>query len=240
MNRLIEFNSAMEKSKAKEINLKEVFAVIKKRYLVVLAIVVIFGLLGFVYGQLSTNPLYQTSSRIIIKAGAEDRATLQVIMKDSTIMEKVVERLKIDRSPEAVAGQITVQSIDGSQVVSISVIDTDPIMAASIADTTATVFKEEIPKIVGFNDVQLLSEANVNPYPINDTGNRTFIISIILGLVLGIGLVFFLDSLDDTVQSVQDVEDYLGTPVLGNVSKMKKHNFKKRNKTEKQLENGGE
>ena len=95
MNRLIEFNSAMEKSKAKEINLKEVFAVIKKRYLVVLAIVVIFGLLGFIYGQLSTNPLYQTSSRIIIKAGAEDRTTLQVIMKDSTIMEKVVERLKI-------------------------------------------------------------------------------------------------------------------------------------------------
>ena len=33
MNRLIEFNSAMEKSKAKEINLKELFAVIKKRYL---------------------------------------------------------------------------------------------------------------------------------------------------------------------------------------------------------------
>ena len=65
-------------------------------------------------------------------------------------------------------------------------------------------------------------------------------ISIVLGLVLGIGLVFFLDSLDDTVQSVQDVEDYLGTPVLGNVSKMKKQNFKKRNKTEKQLENGGE
>ena len=150
MNRLIESNSAMEKSKAKEINLKEVFAVIKKRYWMVLALMVIFGLLGFIYGQLSTNPLYQTSSRIIIKAGAEDRTTLQVIMKDSTIMEKVVERLKIDRSPEALAGQITVQSIDNSQVVSISVIDSDPTMAASIANTTAKVFKEEIPKYCWF------------------------------------------------------------------------------------------
>lgn len=239
MNRLIEFNSTMEKSKAKEINLKEVFAIIKKRYWMVLTIVAIFGFLGFIYSQISTNPLYQTSSRIIIKAGAEDRTTLQVIMKDSTIMKKVAERLKIDRSPEALAGQITVQSIDGSQVVSISVIDADPTLAASIANTTATVFKEEIPNIVDFNDVHILSEANVNSSPINDSGNRTFIISIVLGLVLGVGLVFLLDSLDDTVQTVQDVEDYLGTPVLGNVSKMKKQNFKKRNKKEKPIENGG-
>ena len=120
------------------------------------------------------------------------------------------------------------QSIDDSQVVSISVIDSDPTMAASIANTTAKVFKEEIPNIVGFNDVQLLSDANVNPYPINDTGNRTFMIGIVLGLVLGIGLVFFLDSLDDTVQSVQDVEDYLGTPVLGKCFENEKTEFQKK------------
>ena len=107
-------------------------------------------LLGFVYSQISTTLLYQSSSRIIINADAEDRKTLQVIMKDSTIMEKVVERLKLDRSPEALAGQITVQSIDDSQVVSIGVIDTDPTMAANIANTTAKVFKEEIPKYCWF------------------------------------------------------------------------------------------
>ena len=68
--------------------------------------------------------MYQTSSRIIINADAEYRKTLQVIMKDSTIMEKVVQNLNLDRSPEALAGQISVQSIDASQVVSIGVIDT--------------------------------------------------------------------------------------------------------------------
>ena len=47
-------------------------------------------------------------------------------MKDPTIMEKVAQDLNLKRSPEALAGQITVQSIDTSQVVSISVIDSDP------------------------------------------------------------------------------------------------------------------
>ena len=77
-------------------------------------------------------------------------------------MEKVVQDLNLDRSPETLAGQITVQSIDASQVVSISVVDTDPKMAANIANTTAKVFKEEILNIVGFNNVQLLSDAKID------------------------------------------------------------------------------
>ena len=38
------------------------------------------------------QPLYQSSSRIIINADAEYRKTLQVIIKDATIMEKGVSR----------------------------------------------------------------------------------------------------------------------------------------------------
>ena len=93
------------------------------------------------------------------------------------------------------------QSIDTSQVVSISVIDSDPTVAASIANTTAKVFKEEIPNIIGFKDVQLLSDAKVVPFPINDSGNRMIMIGFIIGLVAGIGLVFLLESLDDSVKS---------------------------------------
>ena len=143
------------------------------------------------YSAFSTTPLYQTSSRIIINADAEYRKTLQVIIEDSTIMEKVSQELNLERSPETLAGQITVQSIDASQVVSISAIDTNPEMAASIANTTAKVFKEEIVNIVSFNNIQLLSDAQVNNHPINDNQTRTILIGLIIGLVAGIGLVSF-------------------------------------------------
>ena len=101
-------------------------------------------------------------------------------------------------------------------------------MAASIANTTAKVFKEEIPNIIGFNDVQLLSDAKVVPYPINDNGNRMVMIGFVLGLVAGIGLVFLLESLDDSVKSEEDVEEFLGVPVLGKVSKMNKKELEKK------------
>ena len=228
MNRGNKTNQSTENQVAKEINLKELFAVIKKRFWVAAVITVLFTLVAGVYSTFSTNLLYQTSSRIIIKAGAEDRTTLQVIMKDPTIMGKVVQELKLERSPEVLAGQITVQSIDTSQVVSISVIDSDPTVAASIANTTAKVFKEEIPNIIGFNDVQLLSDAKVVPFPINDNGNRMVMIGFVLGIVAGIGLVFLLESLDDSVKSEEDVEEFLGIPVLGKVPKMVRKNLKKK------------
>ena len=161
MNSLKKINQTMERPMAKEINLKDLFRVIKKRLWIVVVLTVLFTIIGGVYSTYLTTLLYHSSSRIIINADAEYRKTLQVIIKDSTIMEKVVQDLNSDRSPEALAGQITVQSIDTSQVVSIGVVDTDPELAANIANTTAKVFKEEIPNIVGFNNIQLLSDAKV-------------------------------------------------------------------------------
>ncbi|WP_121610108.1 YveK family protein [Mesobacillus foraminis] len=212
----------------REIDLKEVVDIIRKRIWIVLMITVITTIGGAAYGAKTTTLLYQASTNIIIGADAEYMKTLQVIIKNITVLEKVVKELNLDRTPEALATQISVQSLDGSQVVSINVVDTNPELAADIANTTASVFKREIPKIVDFKDVSLLSPAKVNPYPINETQNRTIIISLIFGLAISIGLAFLLDSFDDTIRPDQDMEDSLGLPLLGKVPKMTKKNIKKK------------
>lgn len=229
------------KRPAKEINLKEIFCVIKNRIWVILAITIFTTVAGIAYSYFNKPTLlYQSSTRIIIGANADLMKTLQVIIRDTTVLEKVVKDLDIERSSEALAGQISVQSIEGSQVVSINVVDADPVLAAELANTTARVFKEEVPKIVGFNDVKNLSEAKVNPYPINENNNRTSILAFVVGLVLGIGLAFLLDSLDDTIGSEREIEELLGLPVLGRVSKMNKKNIKKKGHYQMEMNLRGE
>jgi capsular polysaccharide biosynthesis protein len=225
---------------AKEINLKELFNVIKKRIWIILVLTFITTVSGCAYSNATTVPLYQSSSRIIIGANADYMKTLQVIIKDPTVLEKVVKELHLQVSPEFLAGQITVESIDSSQVVSISVIDTDPKIAADIANTTAKVFKKEIPNIVNFNDVQFLSEAKINPNPINEYQSRLIIIGFVFGIIVGTGLVFFLDSLNDSIKSERIVESVLGLRVLGSVSKMNKKNINKRKNKQVQIELRGE
>jgi capsular polysaccharide biosynthesis protein len=236
--------SNSKNKKAKDINLKELLLIIKKRLWIIVVISIITTILGTYYNnyrQSNNTPIYQSSSRIIIGATPENRNTLQVIMKDPIVLGKVVEKLNLEQSPESLAEHITVNSIDDSQVVSISVLDSDPERAASIANTTAEVFKEEIPKIMDFKDVRYLSDAKVNTSPINQSNNnKLIIIAFILGLVIGVGLVFLLDSLDETIRDDREVEELLGIPVLGKVPKMNRKNVNKKGSKQYYMEMGGE
>jgi capsular polysaccharide biosynthesis protein len=228
-----------DKRKAKEINLQELFNVIKRRFLAIAVITILAGIVGMILNNTSIVPLYQSSSRIIIGADEESRKTLQVIVRDASILDLVVKELNLSKSAEALAGQISVASVEGSQVVSISVVDTDPEQAAIIADTTAKIFQEEVPKIVGQDYIRSLSKAKVNPLPINPKSNNKVFMAIIGGLVVGVGLAFLLESLDDRIRSEKEIESMLGVQVLGRVSKMNKRNIKKKN-SQSNLEIRGE
>lgn len=208
---------------AKEINLKELLGIIKRRFWVVFIITVLFILAGYLK-TLTTTPLYQSSTRIIIEANQDKMKTLQVIIKDTTVLQKVVNEMELPMSPEALAGSINVSSVEDSEVVSISAISSDPYMAADIANTTAEVFKNEAPNIVNFKKIKNLSPAKVNLSRINGDDNGTIIKSGIIGLVIGIGITFLLNSLDYTVRTEQEIEDIIGYPVIGRVSKMNKKN----------------
>ncbi|MGG1399953.1 Wzz/FepE/Etk N-terminal domain-containing protein [Bacillus salipaludis] len=224
--------------KAKDINLKELFLVIKSRFWIIVLITALAGIIGFLQSNSKPVPLYSSSTNIIIGADEESRKTLQVIVKDSAILDKVIKEMDLKTTAEALAGQITVSSIESSQVVNISVVDNDPQLAAKIADTTAEVFREEVPNIVGKDYVRILSKAKIKPTPINQSNDfNKLIIAIIGGFVIGIGATFFIESLDDRIRSEQEIETILGLPVLGRVPKTSKRNVKKKaNHTRLELE----
>lgn len=239
MNNFDQYNNG-DKKKSKEINLRELFLVIKRRFWVIAVVTVLAGIVGVMQNNTPSTPLYQSSSRIIIGADEESRKTLQVIVKDSTILDKVVKKLDLNKPVEVLAGQITVASIESSQVVSISVVDTDPILAAKIADATAQVFKDEVPNIIGQDYIRLLSKAKVDPSPINQKNNNKLFIAIIGGIVVGIGLAFLFESMDDKIRSEREIESLFGVPVLGRVSKMNNKNIKKKNNRQSDLAQRGE
>ncbi|SHR98733.1 lipopolysaccharide biosynthesis [Mycobacteroides abscessus subsp. abscessus] len=217
---------------AKDINLKEILGVLKKRAWIGITVTVLVSILGYFYSSINqTTLLYSSSTNIIINADGGQRKTLEVIIKDKTVLEKVITQLGIERTPESLAQSIQVGSIDDTQVVKISVINANPVLAAEIANTTASVFIQEIPNIMGFEDVRLLSDAQVNPIPINESNeNKILGAAIIGGMVIGIGLIFLVDSLDESIRSEQEVEELLEVPILGSVSVMSKKNI---NKTKK-------
>ena len=212
----------MNPGNSKEINIREWIRVLKKRLWIIFILTVLTFVCGLFYIKWFTTPLYQSSATIIIEADADLRNTLQVIIKDSIVMEKVGQELGLSISPENLATKITVTSIDNSQVVNIGVIDSDPAQAASIANTTARVFKEEVPSITNFDKVHFLSNAVEDLTPVNEDHTKLLIVALGLGIIVGIGFAFLLDSLDHSIRSPEDIENLIGIPVIGRVSRIKR------------------
>lgn len=205
-----------------EVSVKRIIHLIRKRIWIIIVSIIVFTSFGGLYSVFFTNPLYESSTRMIVNAEPDLMNTLMVMIKEPSFLEKVIVEMELDQTPEELSKQITAGSIENSSIVRISVIDTNPELAAKIADTTASVFKKEIPRLLDFNDISVFSKANISSLPINDNQTKIILIGFLIGLITGVGVIFLFDFMDNTVSSERNIEQLLGIPVLGSISKMDK------------------
>ena len=63
--------------------------------------------------------------------------------------------------------------------------------------------------------VEILDRATINPSPVRPNKPLNIMLGVIIGLVVGVGLAFFIEYLDTSVKTIDDVERTLQSPVLG-------------------------
>ena len=71
-----------------------------------------------------------------------------------------------------------------------------------------------------WTNIEVVEAAEVPKAPILPRKGRAVTLSMFLGLLLGIGLAFFFEHLDDTIKTPEDLEERVGMPVLGFVPAM--------------------
>ncbi|ANE46262.1 hypothetical protein SY83_08230 [Paenibacillus swuensis] len=208
----------------KEINLKQLWLVIKGRIWMMLLFMTVFTALGVLYEMKPEIPTYEVSTRVVIKATPEMLNTLKVMVREPAVMEQVIQALNLPVTESELRDQIQVSSVDNSLVAIVTVADPDPVLAAKIANTTIEKYKEIVTKVMNFTDIKVLSQAVAPPeiQPLTSSGRSTIILSLLAGMILGIGIIFLLESLDDSIKTERDVEQWLDYPVLGAVSRIRK------------------
>ncbi len=69
------------------------------------------------------------------------------------------------------------------------------------------------------SNIRVVDLAEIPRSPIKPRKKLNILLGAIFGLGLGIGMIFFLEYLDNTIKSPEDVERYLGIPLLGVLAK---------------------
>lgn len=225
------------------IGIKDLLGVVKKRWMLIALLTFLIGTLSAVVSYFFLTPKYEASTQILVnqkdtnyqldasqmRGNIELINTYRVIIKSPAILEKVIDELKLDQSVDQLNSNISINSQSESQVFSLTVQDSKPGVAVEIANQISKTFQQEIKGIMNVDNVNILAKAEMmeNPTPISPNPRLNIAVGIILGLLMGIGLVFLLEYLDNSLHTAADVEAYLGLPVLGSIQKISKQKVKK-------------
>ena len=222
------------------ISLRELFAVLKKRFIMIAIITVLSTVVSGVVSYSYLKPVYQSSTQILVSTAAAGSLssiagisldndakyieTYNVILKSPYILDQVIKELDMKTTAGELNSKVNVTQEGESQVVRITVDHNDPAKAVLIANEIAKVFQREISELMRIDNINILSPAELpdNPVPIKPQPVLNMAIAFVVGLMASVGIAFLLEYLDNTIKSEQDVEKLLGLPVLGAVSTVSK------------------
>jgi len=217
------------------ISLKELFQTLKKRIALIVSITLIAMIISGVVSYFVITPEYKSSTQILVNQAKDSESiysqnevqtniqlinTYSVIIKSAAILNDVRNDLKLDMSVAELNNKISVESAQNSQVMTVSVTDSDPALALKIANTTAEIFEKQIKKLMKVDNVSILPLADdqENQSPVSPNPPLNIAIAAVVGLMIGVGLAFLLEYLDNTVKTEQDIEKLLELPVLGAIT----------------------
>ena len=121
--------------------------------------------------------------------------------------------------------------------------------AIMVSESTYIILLEKyqearINEAMELGDIRVIDEARIPKDPIKPNKKLNLAIGGILGLMLGVMLTFFLEYMDNTIKTTEDVERILDLPILGVIPKdtpEKKKKRKHKRKTQKPtIEQSGE
>ncbi|WP_088228899.1 Wzz/FepE/Etk N-terminal domain-containing protein [Desulfosporosinus sp. FKB] len=218
-----------------EIDLRQYWEVLKKRWLIVITIPLIAALTSGIISYFIIKPVYQASTTLIVgkKATEEGAAAAQMldnnvllanqqlaktyatIARSRTVEENVINDLNLTMTVEQLDKLISVDQVNTTEVLEIKVDNTDPKQAASIANAMVSEFSKAVIEIKKVDSVSIVDKAVPPDIPVKPKKSLNIAIAFVVGLMAAVGMAFLLEYFDNTVKTSQDVETLLGIPVLG-------------------------
>lgn len=213
-----------------EIDLLQLFRALKKRILWIVGAGAIMGGAFGLFSKFAITPQYTSTSMVYIlskettltsladlQIGSQLTQDYKIIVTSRPVISEVIDKLKLDISYENMVSKITINNPNDTRILSITAQDPDPVMAKDIADSVAKTSSEYIGDIMEMVPPKVIEEGTVSDKKASPSNGKNAMIGAMLGIVLVCGLTVVEELLNDTIQTEEDVEKYMGLTVLASV-----------------------
>lgn len=212
-----------------ELDLKEILNYFwsKKMYIIIASLIAL--LLGMVYTIWIQEPQYKSYTTILLK-GTESQITsndialnqklvdaYREIVKSKRVLNKVITNLELTYSYEQLFSKVTVESVNDTEIIKVSVTDGDNITARDITNEIAYVFNNEVVKLYDLQNIGIIDKAEISDAPSNINVIKQLVLALLIGIVLGFAVVFVMFYFDNTLKNTAFIEEKLGLSIVGSI-----------------------
>ncbi|HFI0169493.1 TPA: YveK family protein [Streptococcus suis] len=206
----------------------------RKKFLILLTAILTTGL-AFAYSAFLVTPQYDSTTRLYVVNQSSDNGAVittqdlqagSFLVKDykeiilsQDVLKNVTTTLGLTGG---IKDKITVTIPTDTRILSITVRDSDPNQAATVANTLRDEAAKKIIEVTKVSDVTTLEAALPAEKPSTPRTKRNLALGFIAGAFLATALVLVLEVLDDRVKRPQDIEEGLGITLLGVVPQAEK------------------
>lgn len=217
-----------------ELDLKELLNMFWEKKVLIIAITLIFMVIGILYTVLFTTPMYSASTTLVLVSSGNTAnnqtsnaitttditmnsklvSTYSVLIKSDNVARQVISNLGLKINESYLKKNIKVTSEDDTEVIRISVTNEDPKTAAKIANEIVPVFTALVKETYKIENVQVIDKAEVNNTPSNINHTKDVVIFAFIGIVISVAYVLIANMLDTTIKTADDIEKDFKVHVL--------------------------
>jgi capsular polysaccharide biosynthesis protein len=214
------------------LSIEDAARVLRQRLPVILLVAVLLTGLVVAFNLVQT-PVYEATSKVlIVEERGEDAAdqplssqvdgldqlalVMTEVVDSRRVAEATVNKLGLDIPPGKFVKNLSAEQVTETPFINIKYNDTDPKRAKLIANTIPEVLPDQVSDVnMGTTrpiTAKVFDPAVTPNNPASPNPLRNGFVALVFGLMLGVGIAFLLDFLDDSWRSPAEVEQISGVP----------------------------
>ncbi|WP_025685123.1 YveK family protein [Paenibacillus maysiensis] len=213
---------------------------IKKRLWLIAIFVILSCVTTYFVSDNVVKPVYSASSQLLVNhiSGKQGSNNLNDVNTSLNLVESYKQILTSPKIMEAVvtahpefgltqqklAEKLQVKTSDKSQVIGLTFEAGSYSQAAAVVNAVTQKFVQAVPGLMELNNVKILNEADprANPDPTNGNPLMNIAISFLVSLMIALGTIVFLESINGTLRTEKEADADIGIPVIASIPVIRK------------------
>ena len=214
-----------------EIDFLEILNLMLRHLWIIILSAITFGLIAGAVTIMFITPKYESTTKLYVLnrqdssmvTNSDVQSSLSLtkdyaeLIKSRTVTEGVIHQLNLDLSHKDMLSKMKVATTSDTRIISITIEDEDPYMAAKIADCVRDVAADHIRSVMAIDAVNTVELANIPDMKSSPNTKKNILLAVVAGAFLAIAFVMISYLLNDNIQTQEDVEKYLKLSVLGTI-----------------------